>query len=158
MLFVICDTIAKYLVDEPEGVAVIHCNHGKGRTGTIISCFLLFMELFPTSGEAMKYYSDKRFQKEGHGVTQPGQISYVQYFNKLLKNPSIRPQVVYIRRVIFSGGHKLTEPYLKLRNISNNEELFSTKKNGMVQVYDSGPIKRTWNFNEKILFAGDYVL
>ena len=55
----------------------------------------------------MKYYSDKRFQKEGHGVTQPGQITYVKYFHKLLKNPSIRPQVVYIRRVIFSGGHKL---------------------------------------------------
>ena len=55
----------------------------------------------------MKFYSDKRFQKEGQGVTQPGQITYVKYFNKLLKNPSIRPQVVYLRKVVFLGGNKL---------------------------------------------------
>jgi len=69
----------------------------------------------------MKFYSDQRFSKEGQGVTQPGQITYVKYFNRLLKNPEIRPQVVFIKRVIFSGGYKLNDPYLKLRNISNNE-------------------------------------
>ena len=66
----------------------------------------------------MKFYSDQRFSKEGQGVTQPGQIAYIIYFNKLLKNPEIRPQVVFLKRVIFLGGHKLSNPYLKLRNIS----------------------------------------
>jgi hypothetical protein len=105
----------------------------------------------------MKFYSDQRFNKEGQGVTQPGQIAYIKYFNKLLKNPSIRPQIVYLKRVIFLGGHKLSESYLKLRNITNNDELLSTKKNNGVKVSDSA-LKRIWKFDEIVYFAGDYYL
>lgn len=105
----------------------------------------------------MKFYENKRFEKEGQGVTQPGQITYIKYFNRILKNPRIRPNVVYIRRIIFSGGHHLHDPYLKLRNISTNDELFSTKKNNSVFVSDTDN-KLMWKFNEEILFAGDFVI
>jgi phosphatidylinositol-3,4,5-trisphosphate 3-phosphatase/dual-specificity protein phosphatase PTEN len=46
MLFSICDRVAQFLNQDPENIAVFHCNHGKGRTGTIICCFFLFMNTF----------------------------------------------------------------------------------------------------------------
>jgi phosphatidylinositol-3,4,5-trisphosphate 3-phosphatase/dual-specificity protein phosphatase PTEN len=45
-LFNICDRVADFLAGDEERIAVFHCNHGKGRTGTIICCFFLFMGVF----------------------------------------------------------------------------------------------------------------
>ena len=42
LLFRICLDIEKYLKEKKDNVAVIHCLAGKGRTGTIICCFLLY--------------------------------------------------------------------------------------------------------------------
>ena len=46
MLFTICDQVAAYLSWDVERISVFHCNHGKGRTGTIICCFFLFLGSF----------------------------------------------------------------------------------------------------------------
>jgi phosphatidylinositol-3,4,5-trisphosphate 3-phosphatase/dual-specificity protein phosphatase PTEN len=57
----------------------VHCNAGKGRTGTIISCFLMFSGIAANNSEGIKYYGWKRFN-HGKGVTQPSQLRYIQYF------------------------------------------------------------------------------
>jgi phosphatidylinositol-3,4,5-trisphosphate 3-phosphatase/dual-specificity protein phosphatase PTEN len=74
-----------YLHSDPEKVVAVHCNHGKGRTGTIICCFLLYCNMFKNATLAMDYYAKKRFETngsdiEGFGVTQPCQIQYIHYF------------------------------------------------------------------------------
>jgi protein-tyrosine phosphatase len=33
-------------IDNKTGVVAFHCNHGKGRTGTAIISFMLYMSLF----------------------------------------------------------------------------------------------------------------
>lgn len=57
-------------IEKPENVAVVHCNAGKGRTGTLISCFLIFSGLAENAKDAIAYYGIKRFE-HGKGVTQP---------------------------------------------------------------------------------------
>jgi protein tyrosine phosphatase len=37
-------------------IVVIHCLAGKGRTGTIICCYLLYSGMFDTVEDAMNYY------------------------------------------------------------------------------------------------------
>ena len=49
-LFTICKDIHLFLrgiryqinLDQPEGVVSVHCNHGKGRTGTALIAFMLY--------------------------------------------------------------------------------------------------------------------
>ncbi len=56
------------LIGDVKNVAVIHCNAGKGRTGTLISCYLMYSGLSDNAADAMKYYGWKRFS-HGRGVT-----------------------------------------------------------------------------------------
>ena len=58
----------KFLTQNPDNTAVVHCNAGKGRTGTLICCYLLYCGLADTAYNAITYYGWKRF-KHGKGVT-----------------------------------------------------------------------------------------
>jgi len=82
LLFEACYSIYSFLKEDPKNVAVIHCNAGKGRTGTAIACVLLYCGLANNPKEAITYYGWKRFA-HGKGVTQPSQIRYIQYFHKV---------------------------------------------------------------------------
>jgi len=58
----------QHLLKDPENVVVIHCNAGKGRTGTAITVLLLFSHFVNTIDEANKFYGIQRFSS-GVGVT-----------------------------------------------------------------------------------------
>ena len=56
VIFEIWYEIYSYVNKSPDNVAVIHCNSGKGRTGTAIACYLLYSGLFTTSDAAIDFY------------------------------------------------------------------------------------------------------
>lgn len=56
MLFHICSQIHQFLQPDLKRVIVVHCLAGKGRTGTIICCYLLFSGLFDNVQEVLDYY------------------------------------------------------------------------------------------------------
>lgn len=79
LLFVCVEQIHNFLKKDDKNVIVINCNAGKGRTGTLICCYLLFSGRFNNPDDAFDYYSLKRFFK-GNGVTHASQKRYVKYF------------------------------------------------------------------------------
>lgn len=128
MLFSICDTVSDFLRGNNLNVVVVHCNHGKGRTGTIICCLLLYCNMFKDAEITMDFYAKKRFEvDEGYGVTQPCQIQYVKYFEKVIKNHDFKPNVIALTKVIFRGKTKYEMLYIKAKTFTGNQ-ILSTKK------------------------------
>lgn len=64
MLFEICDKMSDYLNKSSDTVVAVHCNHGKGRTGTIVCCFLLYCNVFRDANLVIEFYAKKRFEIE----------------------------------------------------------------------------------------------
>lgn len=103
LLFQIIVSMDNWLSASPEHVAVIHCVGGKGRTGTVISCYLIFTGYFADPQEALLHFAYMRSMKE-RGVTQTSQKRYVTYFQNILRN-TVRPhpKVLRIRRVVMTA-------------------------------------------------------
>jgi phosphatidylinositol-3,4,5-trisphosphate 3-phosphatase/dual-specificity protein phosphatase PTEN len=70
VLFQACHHMYRGKMADLDFTGVVHCNAGKGRTGTSICCFLIYMGLCSNFMEALTYYGWRRFIN-GRGVTQP---------------------------------------------------------------------------------------
>jgi len=115
-----CQDVDAWIKQDDRNVAAIHCKAGKGRTGVMICCYLLHMQVFKTAKEALVFYGKIR-TSNGKGVTIPSQIRYVYYYDEYLKRGrDMAPKVVKIYKIriisipsIQGGGF---EPLFKVRN------------------------------------------
>ena len=80
-------------LENPKHVIVVHCNSGKGRTGTAICAILLYMGFCSNMDDCLRFYGHRRFTC-GKGVSQPCQLRYLYYFEgyykKQIKSPSVK--------------------------------------------------------------------
>ncbi|GAM25775.1 hypothetical protein SAMD00019534_089500 [Acytostelium subglobosum LB1] len=83
LLFEIVNSLDNWLRADPENVAVVHCKGGKGRTGTIICCYLYYCSHFDTMEQCLKHFAERRSTKH-KGVTQPSQQRYINYFKQIV--------------------------------------------------------------------------
>lgn len=113
VLFESCHSMYKYLLEDDDNIIVVHCNAGKGRTGTSIAWFLMYSGLSTNAEDAIKYYGRKRFS-HGHGVTQPSQIRYIEYFEQVLKGVVKCPVRKNIKSLFFWGVPWLSGATAKL--------------------------------------------
>jgi phosphatidylinositol-3,4,5-trisphosphate 3-phosphatase/dual-specificity protein phosphatase PTEN len=136
-----CKDINKWL-DDPEHMVGIHCKAGKGRTGLIICCYLMFDGTCSTSDDALKYYGNKR-TTDGKGVTIASQKRYIRYYERVLKEmdgviPSIKHLVMSRIRITSYPKKELPpgEPFItieiedKLVHKSEYGTITKLKKNG----------------------------
>jgi hypothetical protein len=90
MLLPCCAHIHSFLQANELNVAAIHCKAGKGRTGLIIICYLVFAGLCVDALVARALYDNQR-TKDGKGLTIISQIRYVHYFAEQLRRIQASP-------------------------------------------------------------------
>lgn len=162
LLFEACNEIHKWLDLHENNVVAINCLAGKGRTGTLICCYLLYSGRLCDPSQAMFYYKNKRFY-EGGGVTQPSQIRYIYYFAQVLNEGIRSPNILQLKSVrIQTAPHYSNDscrPVFELQQ--QNRLVFSNKKNtrdrqpviidnwGNVQVHEIVSV------NSEFLLQGD---
>ncbi|KAI5665695.1 hypothetical protein M9H77_15548 [Catharanthus roseus] len=79
-----CEDVDSWLASDPKNIAVIHCMAGKGRTGLMVSSYLVYTGM--CSEKALQVYAEKR-TTNNEGVSIPSQRRYVGYWEKLLSFP-----------------------------------------------------------------------
>lgn len=60
LMLELCTDVCLYLTRNKDSVAVIHCKAGKGRTGMMIICYLIFSGLCEDSTSAIEHYARQR--------------------------------------------------------------------------------------------------
>ena len=83
-----CEDAHAWLSQGSDYVVATHCKAGKGRTGFMIACYLLYCGMFTEAEEALRFYAVRR-TKNAKGVTIPSQIRFTHYYQKLLQSHTI---------------------------------------------------------------------
>ena len=119
----------KWLDLNIENVVAVNCKAGKGRTGTLICCYLLYSGRFTSPDQALRYYKQKRFSTGG-GVTQPSQVRYVHYFALILHGRIKSPLLLQLTCIrIKTAPHMSSNGCRPVIEITqNNRMVYSNKK------------------------------
>eukprot|EP01103_Thecamoeba_quadrilineata_P014316 TRINITY_DN4235_c0_g1_i1.p1 TRINITY_DN4235_c0_g1~~TRINITY_DN4235_c0_g1_i1.p1 ORF type:complete len:336 (+),score=39.73 TRINITY_DN4235_c0_g1_i1:26-1033(+) len=129
-----CQDVKDFMAADGNNIIAVHCKAGKGRTGVMICCWLLFSKCpgmtSHTTESVLDFYGYKR-TKNGKGVTIPSQQRYIKYYETVLKEGRIR-EPVKIRMNLFrfhtvpdydpQGG---CDPYIKV--FENSKEVVTTE-------------------------------
>ena len=122
MLFHLCLDALLFLCQDPENMTSIHCKAGKGRTGMVIACYMVFMEGVPDADKAVEQFNFRRTNDMRGGLKIPSQIRYVHYFHHFLKQTFNRPFKrilgAYIRNPLMFDQFLNPSQLLKLTSIS----------------------------------------
>ena len=159
LLFDLIKIIHDYLLENDKHIIVINCNAGKGRTGTLICCYLLFSGRFNNINDAFDYYTLKRFNK-GFGVTHASQKRYVNYFYQLITKEKkiLFPYVRLLKWIKISciPYDKITQ-YIPCYNISEKNKSLLNVSTKTAYISE----RKEMNFNKEsldLIVKGDILI
>jgi len=96
-LFELCTSLDSWLQADETNVAVVHCLTGKGRTMTVLACYLAWTGFRSfTPQQALNYVSERKGMKLAE-ATIPSQRRYVEYFSRALDGVRPRAEPIVLK-------------------------------------------------------------
>lgn len=86
-----CLDAEAWLAKSQENVIAVHCKAGKGRTGIMVCCLLIYLGICADWEAALELFGERRSTNK-RGVTIASQQRYVMYFNQIFKDGMKIPQ------------------------------------------------------------------
>jgi len=118
-----CLDVSDFLKSHPQNVVAVHCKAGKGRTGLMISSYLLHSKQFAQAADALKYFGEQR-TKNGKGVTIPSQKRFVHYYQECLQLATVpRTELATATKKpkrSLSGALNIPSPVFLLKKVTMN--------------------------------------
>lgn len=105
MLFDVCTSMHSWLNANSDNIVVVHCIAGKGRTGVVISSYLLWSGKQETTRDALDFFAEQRSER-AIGVQYPSQQRVVKYFEQAIKtSPTQSPQApeLVLAKIVVHG-------------------------------------------------------
>ena len=99
MLPEFCKHAQAWFDEDERNTIAVHCKAGKGRTGVLICCMLLWTKQFSDPEEAMDFYGQQRTHN-GKGVTIPSQKRFIRYFHRTMVEGVPPPHTVTLLQSI----------------------------------------------------------
>jgi phosphatidylinositol-3,4,5-trisphosphate 3-phosphatase/dual-specificity protein phosphatase PTEN len=100
-----CRDVYQWLKGHEDNVAVVHCKAGKGRTGCLICCYIVYAKLCETARDAIEFFGAQRTH-DGKGVTIPSQLRYIHYTEKIVSSEDLSfcdaPQRVLVQVIMIT--------------------------------------------------------
>ena len=150
-----CIDICLFLINNPQGVAAVHCKAGKGRTGVMICSYLVFSGLCQSSEMAFRYYARVR-TKNNTGVTIASQKRYIKYFETFLQANFYPPYMNLIPKIIKSHFSFLIDnnDNIKINNIlqsfQKEKSYFISSNKFLLKGLKLGPLSKGKELKIKI--------
>ena len=122
-------------INNNKKYVIVHCHRGKGRTGLIIACYLLYKNIFKESEEALKYFNNKRCI-DNSCVKNPTQRKYVKYYQECIKEKlfddnykfyfnNLISRKMYLKSILIEGIDDKNNLMCLIYEIESNKLLFN---------------------------------
>eukprot|EP01119_Soliformovum_irregulare_P019278 TRINITY_DN6064_c0_g1_i6.p1 TRINITY_DN6064_c0_g1~~TRINITY_DN6064_c0_g1_i6.p1 ORF type:complete len:465 (-),score=131.04 TRINITY_DN6064_c0_g1_i6:798-2192(-) len=123
-------SVEEWLNADKDNVVGVHCKAGKGRTGVMLCCWMLYTRLWTKAKDCLDFYGFVRCE-DSKGVTIPSQKRVVHYFEEIV-TLGPRPEVTLgLTHIIFRGIpnfdnfiHPSCSPYFKISQ--DNKEIYTS--------------------------------
>jgi hypothetical protein len=105
-LFELCTSLDSWLQADEANIAIVHCLTGKGRTLTVLACYLAWSGYRNfTPQQALSFVCEKKGMKLLE-ATIPSQRRYVEYFSRALDGVRPRAEPIVLRKARAFGVPK----------------------------------------------------
>ncbi|KAL4095340.1 hypothetical protein PRIC1_008714 [Phytophthora ramorum] len=84
MLLPFCRDVHAWLQANPENVVAVHCKAGKGRTGVMLTAYMLYARMWRSARGSLEFFAAARSLKL-QGVTILSQRRFVGYFGEMCR-------------------------------------------------------------------------
>ena len=162
LMMTFCKDADKFLRSDNQNVIAIHCKAGKGRTGLMLCCYLIYSGFVDNAEHALKYYGIMR-TTNGKGVTIQSQIRYLFFFEEILKRNIPQPlnsPELKLKAIRFNSAPNLNLlssgscPFFEIKN--GDMKYCYDKNNTLTDFYKGDKVE--FIINEELSLKNDFLI